>query len=332
MIELNYYLRKLVYFDKYFELKQLKKKFRSNKEKGISAYESTNKLLKKPIVETKDLELEYADKIRKGMPFLVARLGNTEGTILGQYLGKKFGINKGYNDENKKWLLTTSGFFADDYENVDDAIDKYAELTLDGLSKVDYLCARWPESFYQPFFFHRFARNAVPTSREIWPYESPTAEMWYSGLAGKKVLVINSFADSIQRQFERKSELVNDPSYELPDFDLITYKSYVTQVGERPGNFRNFFEVLETMENDIVKLDFDVAIVGAGAYGFPLSVFIKDMGKCVMETCSSTSLYFGVYGQRHINCNIDRIRTDAWIRPIEQPPQRYKEVENGCYW
>lgn len=329
---MNYYVRKLIYFNKYYELKQLKKLYKSNKLKGISAYDSTNSLLKTPVVETISLEREYAEKIKHGDPFLVARLGNTEGTILGQYLGKKYGVNRGYNAETKQWLLSTSGFFADDYENVDDAIDKYAKLTLDGLPYVDYLCARWPESFYQPFFFKHFAKNAVPTSREIWPYESPTEEMWYSGLAGKKVLVINSFADSIQKQYQRKHQLVNDPSYELPDFTLLTYKSYVTQVGERPGNFKNFFEVLNRMEEDISKLDFDVAVVGAGAYGFPLAVFIKKMGKCVMETCSSTSLYFGVYGQRHIDCDVDRIKTNAWIRPIEQPPQRFKEVENGCYW
>ena len=327
-----FYIRKIIYFDKYFELKRLKKIYNQNRKNGLSNYESTNSLLKTPIVETRDLEHEFSEKIQHKDPFLVARLGNTEGTILGQYLGKKYGVNRGYSEETKKWLLSTSGFFADDYESIDEAIDLYSQLTLEGLSECDYLCARWPESFYQPFFFKYFAKNAIPTSREIWPYELPTKDMWYSGLDVKKLLVVNSFADSIQRQYLRKEQLVSNPGYELPNFELITYKSYVTQVGERPGGFKNFFEVLKKMENDISKLDFDVAMVGAGAYGFPLSVFIKKMGKCVLETCSSTSLYFGVYGQRHINSNIDRIKTDAWIRPIEQPPQRYKEVENGCYW
>ena len=28
----------------------------------------------------------------------------------------------------------------------------------------------------------------------------------------------------------------------------------------------------------------------------------------------------------------EKYMTDAWIRPMEEPPKKFKEVEGGCYW
>lgn len=201
---MNYYLKKLIHFPRYYELKTYKKIYKENNSNGISVYETTQSLLDKPIIDIGDLEKELADRIKNGDSFLLARLGNTEGTVLGQYLGKKYGVNRTYSSVTRDWLYSTSGFFADDYPDEEIAMDEYAKLTLRGLKDCDYLCARWPDSFYQPFFFKHYARKAVPTSREIWPYEKKTEDKWYSGLEGKKVLVINSFADSIALQYARK--------------------------------------------------------------------------------------------------------------------------------
>jgi hypothetical protein len=112
----------------------------------------------------------------------------------------------------------------------------------------------------------------------------------------------------------------------------LVYKTYVTQVGERPGGFKNSFEVLEKMLNDIKKIDFDVALIGAGAYGFPIAVEIKRMGKIAIETCGRTPLFFGIYGERDVKYGIKENMTEAWIRPLENPPEKFKKVENGCYW
>ena len=106
----------------------------------------------------------------------------------------------------------------------------------------------------------------------------------------------------------------------------------MTQVGERFENYRNFFDVLNRMKEDIAKLEFDIALVGAGAYGFPLSVAIRRMGRIAIETCGSTPLYFGIYGERFIKHGLPDYVTDAWIRPMETPPKNYKQVEGGCYW
>ena len=56
------------------------------------------------------------------------------------------------------------------------------------------------------------------------------------------------------------------------------------------------------------------------------------MGKIAIETCGRTPLFFGIYGEKDVKSGVEKYMTDAWIRPMEEPPQKFKEVENGCYW
>lgn len=315
------------------ELAFLHLAYKVGKKLGKKDKEITKKFLDNPVRTIPSLSDDIAEYIENGKPMLLARLGGTEGAIAGQFCDKKLGLTDDYNKDTLNWLFTTSGFFADDYEDKIDAVDKYAILTIEGMRECDYLSAMWPPKIYIPYFFKRFAKNTTPTFTDLGPYfDLETEKTWVRALEGKKVLVINSFTDSIEYQYKRKNMLVKDKKYELPDFELLTYKTFVTQVGERPGGFKNSFEVLDKMINDIKKIDFDVALIGAGAYGFPLAVEIKRMGKVAIETCGRTPLYFGIYGERDVRQGIEKHMTDAWIRPMEQPPEKFKQVENGCYW
>ena len=315
------------------ELKKLHFAYKYAKKRGIPYKTVTKKFLKQSIRTVPSLSDEIAGRIETGKPTLLARLGLTEGYIMGQYCEKKLSNNREYDPNTISWFFSTSGFFADDYQNKEDAVDKYALMSLDGLQECDYLSATFPPKVYIPYFFKHYATKATPTFSDFGPYfDKPIAETWVRALKGKKVLVINSFTDSIEYQYKRKELLAKSKDYVLPDFELLTYKTYVTQVGERPGEFKNFFQVLDKMLNDINKINFDVALIGAGAYGFPLSVEIKKMGKIALETCSRTPLFFGVYGERDVKQGIEEYMTEAWIRPMEEPPKKYKDIEGGCYW
>lgn len=295
--------------------------------------EVTKKLLAQPVRTVPSLSEEIADCIESGKPMLLARLGGTEGCVAGEYIERKLGLREHYSKDVIDWLYTTSGFFADNYDDKEKAMDEYAELTLEGVKECDYLSAMFPTKNYMPFIFKHFATKATPTFSDFGPYfDIPVKDSWIRALKGKKVLVVNSFTDSIEFQYSRKKDIAKSPDYELPDFELVTYKSYVTQLEERPGGFKNFFEVLEKMLNDIRKIDFDVALIGAGAYGFPIAVEIKKMGKISLEVCGRTPLFFGVYGERDVRNGLEKYMTDAWIRPLEEKPKNFKKVEDGCYW
>ena len=86
------------------------------------------------------------------------------------------------------------------------------------------------------------------------------------------------------------------------------------------------------------KIDFDIAIIGCGAYGFPLAAKLKQAGKQAVHLGGATQLMFGIKGKRWEEDynGYEYIRkwfNDAWVYPSEQDkPQNADTVEGGCYW
>ena len=83
------------------------------------------------------------------------------------------------------------------------------------------------------------------------------------------------------------------------------------------------------------KIDFDVAILGCGAYAFSLGAFIKrDLGKCAVHLGGATQLLFGIRGGRWDSWPCFNIYFNKyWTRPDEsERPSNYKFHEGGAYW
>ena len=158
---------------------------------------------------------------------------------------------------------------------------------------------------------------------------------WSAALAGKKVLVIHPFESTIQEQYKRR-ELIFPNSEILPRFELKTLKAVQTLCGEKDERFDTWFEALDYMYEQALNIDFDVAIIGCGAYGMPLASKLKDAGKQAIHLGGATQLLFGIKGYRWENHYPTKIATffnDAWVRPLaEEKPSNARTVEKGCYW
>lgn len=157
---------------------------------------------------------------------------------------------------------------------------------------------------------------------------------WSRCLKGKKVLVINPFADSIRNQYETNREkLFKNPDV-LPEFELHTLKAVQTIAGNRDPRFNDWFEALDYMEQEAMKIDFDVAIVGCGAYGFPLCARLKKHGKIAIHMGGATQMMFGVKGSRwENNPDFKNIINEYFVRPDQhEVPKNAGKVENACYW
>ena len=274
-----------------------------------------------------ELLREKLDSCMNGKAFLCCRMGNTECTILGQYLEKCCGYRKRYGDSIREWFLKTSGFFSDDKDDAD--IDEYSRMMLNAMSLIDIFLVWHP--CFMDVVANYLAPQAVLAVNEILDYDTNRIS-WVSGLTGKKVLVVTSFAKSIQYQYERRDKLAKYPGALLPEFELKTYQMIQTQCNHREG-FNSWFDAYKKVENDVLSIDFDVAIVGAGAYAFPLCAAIKRNGRSAIEACSHTPTLFGVIGKRYIEDDtLARCGTKAWIRPMEETPEYANEIEDACYW
>lgn len=89
------------------------------------------------------------------------------------------------------------------------------------------------------------------------------------------------------------------------------------------------------MKEQIRNKDFDIALIGCGAYGMPLAAYVKQLGKQAVHLAGWTQMLFGIYGKRWVEDQqeFSKFINDYWIRPIkDETPISAKQVEGGCYW
>lgn len=78
-------------------------------------------------------------------------------------------------------------------------------------------------------------------------------------------------------------------------------KSVQTMCFNKDERFSDWFEALDFMYHEAMAKDFDVAIIGCGAYGFPLAAKLKRAGKIAIHLGGVTQLLFGIKGRRWEN-------------------------------
>ncbi|MEZ3474943.1 MAG: hypothetical protein K1W27_19520 [Lachnospiraceae bacterium] len=209
----------------------------------------------------------------------------------------------------------------------------FSELILSSGANADLL-AMWHLNM-EDFVIEEFAPNVDLTFLfRLEPWLAP-GRPWSAALQGKKVLVIHPFEKSIQEQY-KKRVMIFPNSQILPEFELKTLKAVQTLCGEQDERFETWFDALDYMYEQALNIDFDVAIIGCGAYGMPLASKLKNAGKQAIHLGGATQLLFGIKGYRweeHYPTKIASFFNDAWIRPLaEETPRNAGTVEKKCYW
>ncbi len=261
--------------------------------------------------------------ILDGKPFVAGRFGSTELSIM---TGREARENKRYAACDDNRLCDLSGFFPNDKK----AIDRFCVEMKKDIGLVDLL-ASWylPMEEYFVARYMPYARISGLVCVEPYAFEVP----WSAALKGKKVLVVHPFARSIKRQYDRREKIYPGTDI-LPPFELKVIKAVQTIAGEKDERFRDWFEALEYMKERMQENDFDIAIIGCGAYGLPLAVAAKRMGKVAIHMGGATQLLFGIIGNRWMNNGtIKAFSNEYWIRPDKtEVPERSGIVEGACYW
>ena len=270
------------------------------------------------------------DKILSGEPFMVARFGNTELQVLVSVLQERV---EGKSEKSKKrfeeWfprLVSGAGFFPDD----ETLAENFADVLLSACKETDLL-AMW-HCDMEDYVISEYMENlelTYLTRIEPWRAKNP----WSRALKGKRVLVIHPFEESIKSQYARREKLFENDEI-LPDFELITLKAVQTIAGMRDERFHDWFEALNYMYQEAMKKEFDIAIIGCGAYGMPLAAMIKKAGKQAIHMGGVTQLLFGIKGKRWMESPTVKMDfNNYWVYPSEkETPIQCKMVENGCYW
>ena len=280
----------------------------------------------KPIIKCQQANYLIKRMIEAGKPFLIARFGDGELRTSVHFLEKKERIRAKYPKYIKLAICNNAGFFPNDEK----MIDRFSDLLLSSTKEVDVLAVWF--NYLEDYVYKVYGPvdGKCITLRDLEPFWFD--EPWSQALSGKKVLVIHPFSETIKTQYERRTKLFSNRGV-LPSFKLITLKS-VQSIGGKSDSYNNWFEALEDMYKKAVQIDFDIAIIGCGAYGLPLGAKLKKIGKMVIHLGGVTQFLFGIKGKRwDEKPEYSHFYNEYWVRPGESDrPKEAGSVENGCYW
>lgn len=277
--------------------------------------------------------------IKTDTPFMVCRFGSTEFENFSYEYSMKKPIIKRYQwfvrgylsvhrrssvyeKEILNRLCECSGFFPNSY----DLMPRYTELVLSDMKGIDILGV-WRQ---EKLFSKQLSNCKFVAMEDLEPYDY--SKPWSKTLKGKKVLVIHPFEKSIRTQYAKRELLWDNPDV-LPDFELKTIKAVQSIAGEEVP-FKDWFEALDYMKSQMDAIEYDVAIIGCGAYGFHLAAHAKRTGHKAIHLGGATQILFGIKGKRWDNLPaISKFYNEHWVYPLPEETPRYNaKVEGGCYW
>lgn len=273
--------------------------------------------------------------LKNDKPFLVARLGANEFNCMTGWLQSKKSFSKYFdyitsaldyyeiNDQLVQQTYSCAGVFPPNRL----IMEKFAEQSYKDMEQIDILGVWLKE---QKLLKKELSGKKIIPLNDIEPYFHN--KPWSRALKGKRVLVIHPFATSIRSQYKKRTKLFSN-EHVLPDFELITLRAVQSIAGQKTP-YNNWFEALAYMKSKIDEIDFDIAIIGCGAYGLSLGAYVKSIGKKAIHMGGATQILFGIKGKRWDDHPIiSSFYNEHWIKPLpEETPENKDSVEEGCYW
>lgn len=287
------------------------------------------------------------DLLNNDQPCMIARFGSTELSALKNYLGvnaphhsviqyirgkqPEWWWNENIMSQMEQW----SGFFPSTPINM----QRFGDLMIQDIKELDLLGC-WIKD--EAYFANQLAQVKRVHLRLLEPFWSQSP--WTRALEGKRIVVVHPFADTIYRQYNNRTKLFENPNL-IPQFKSLRIVKAVQSLGGKHNQFSDWFEALNWMKNEINKEDYDICLIGCGAYGFPLAAEVKRQGKKAVHLGGALQLLFGIKGKRWENPNYGvkewglpqgiylKLMNEFWTIPNEsERPDNLQKVEGGCYW
>lgn len=300
------------------------------REKYITKKLSNEIEHKKVISDANEAAESICNLISSSKPCMISRFGSNELDAVINYrkghplafMRKKFPF--WVNDKTKSRMQDNAGFFPVN----NNTLSQFADLIIDIAPEIDILGSWIP----QERMLEELRNCKLIKLMHLEPFWA--TEPWTALLKDKKILIVHPFEESIRSQYERR-ELLFKNKDTLPKFAALHIIKAVQSIGGVSNGFDSWFDALKYMENQIDNIDYDIALIGCGAYGMPLAAHCKQMGKQAVHLGGALQLLFGIRGARWEADGWDskEIMNEYWVRPLEsERPPTADAVENACYW
>lgn len=219
------------------------------------------------------------ERLLEEEPCLIGRVGSSEMQAINACFNKQYGLTKKVSQEKIDVVCHNAGFFPNSEEAVWELFNEYIK----SIKLLDVMAIL--ENGDEDYIIEQFCPNAtIIHLRALEPYYSESP--WTKALHKKKVLVVHPFVETIKKQYAKRELLFANREI-LPEFELITIKAVQT-IADNTGEFKDWFQALDYMKQQIDAVDFDIAILGCGAYALPLGAYIKSCRRKAVVLAGAT--------------------------------------------
>lgn len=305
----------------YYYFKHIHHKIR---EKRIGRYNILGKFMGIPAPTDDNANNLIKKYIRSNKPFALCRLGSAEFSEIQLYEEHElFHTNR----------LAKSNMF-ETFHNNPMEVKKWVELIKRDNQDIDIM-AYFDDHPGEEYVVRTSCPKNIKLIRlgqlEPLAYDTP----WTMELEGKTVLLVSPFVDTMLEQYPYIDKIFPNRNV-LPKH--ITFKTFkAIWFTGREDDFQTWFDALNYMYEEILKIDFDIALLSCSSFGYNLAPMLKRAGKQAIQMGGSMQLLFGIWGARWDNYPpYLPLKNEYWVRPpkSEAPkdPNAKENLDNGCYW
>jgi hypothetical protein len=272
-----------------------------------------------------------AGLIRAGTPAAIGKIGGIECRVVDyserlvqcdwprQLSWKRAGLQ----------LFTTAGVFPYGKES----FYRFAKFFRGILPECDVLVAWFNKG--EERLLKKYAPQARLISFQILGYPPYLVKNpWPAALVGKKVLLMSPFTESARRQHARLDKVWPNHPEMRPEYELVTLRTPLHAHLLKEPVFPDWFTGYDQLCAQMDAQDYDVALIGCGAWSLPLCVHARRRGKIGIHLGGVTQLFYGIRGKRWDDYPpLQSVYNDCWVRPsAEEAPQNIDRVESAAYW
>lgn len=279
-------------------------------------------LTPKPVGLEKETQI-IVDLLESEKPCMISRFGSVE--LQAICLMRYWPWLNFLKDRSYRQIGNNAGFFPVDKQQ----LMRFYRCYKEDVAQMDTLVTWRIEELLVHDWLRGKQRIQKSTLDEFYAQSNP----WTQALKDKKVLVVHPFAETIEKQYQKRESLFDNPLV-LPSFKSLKTVKAVQSIAGNSVEFRTWFEALDFMKSEIDKADYDIALIGCGAYGLPLAAHVKRMGKKAIHMGGVLQFLFGIKGKRYVdNPETAKYINEYFISPSDTDrPKLADAVEGGCYW
>jgi len=279
-----------------------------------------------------------------GKPFFIGRNGSSEMEALifwntYRHTSVKTRRTRPWNSHILRKLENGVGI----WPTTEDSCDQWSKEYADSLENLNGVAAGWYEPLrvgeagllntYAPDAFRMPLRSLEPC------YVDPDLR-WTCYLAGKRVAVVSSFQQTIEKQVSKKGIWNLQGTFLPPTTTWIPIRSYyppAVSMGDStgwPSHIQSWDDAASMIVQKIVDSEASIALIGCGGIGMIIGGRLKKLGISSIIMGGAVQVLFGIKGLRwETHPIISKFWNDAWVwpDPSETPRGAFK-IEAGCYW